>query len=151
MLFSFSAFSLRIYLLNAEQWSLLFMENIYEQWRRDETLVPQKSTGHSINSNIFQSVLNASGFSGAKLCTFQYKCRKKYVSLWAQINLCMAIWLCELTDGRRGSILLRVEEMCLREVPLVSGCPWSLSPGKILPSLWTRLIQSMIGWKLAAL
>lgn len=53
------------------------MENTYEQRRRDETLVQQKSTGHSINSNIFQSVLSASGVTGAKLCTFQYKIQRE--------------------------------------------------------------------------
>lgn len=53
------------------------MENTYEQRRRDETLVQQKSTGHSINSNIFQSVLSASGVAGAKLCAFQYKIQRE--------------------------------------------------------------------------
>lgn len=53
------------------------MENIYEQRRRDETLVQQKSTGHSINSNILQSVLSASGVSRGKLCTLQYKIQRE--------------------------------------------------------------------------
>lgn len=55
------------------------MENIYEQWRKDETLVQQESSGHSINSTIFQSVPNSSGFSGVRLCTLQYKHRGKYL------------------------------------------------------------------------
>jgi len=46
---------------------LLFVESIYEQTREDETLVHQKNTGNSVNSNVFQSMLNVSGFIWAKL------------------------------------------------------------------------------------